>query len=90
MGGPTTGDPRREMGGYNTVPRVSHPWPARTKKALRISLDMGIFEDIHVVVLPGSESTKHSVYFAGIVDEAVGSSISRRKLSRIIMRARRG
>lgn len=48
---------------------------------LRMSLDKGAFEDIHITTLPGSGSTKHPVHFAGAVDEAVGSSISRRKLS---------
>ena len=68
-------------GGYNTITRVSRPWPARTKKALQMSLDEGIFEDIHVVALSGSESTEHLLHFAGVVDEAVGSSISHRKSS---------
>ena len=80
MGESTASNPRCELGGgHNTIPRVSRPWPARTKRALRISLDSGTFEDIHIATLPGSGTTKHLVYFAGVVDEAVGSPISRCK-----------
>ena len=81
MDGATVGNPRCELNGNcNTIPRVSHPWPARTKKALHASLDKGTFEDFHFTVPLGSEKTKHPVHFAGVVDEGVVSSISHRKL----------
>jgi hypothetical protein len=66
-------------GSHNTIPRVSRPWPARTKNALQMSLDCGIFEDIRIMASSGYGPTKYPVYLAGAVDERVGSSISQRK-----------
>lgn len=61
-------------GNNNTIPRVSHPWPVRTKDALCISLDRGTFEDISIMVPLGPEQTKYPVYFAEPVDEGIGLS----------------
>ena len=78
MDGPTPSDPRHEpSNGSNPILRVSLPWPAWTKKALRASLDEGIFENSHLTVPPGFGSTEHTVHFAGAVDEGVGSPFSR-------------
>ena len=80
MDGPTPGNPRCEPSDEcNTILRVSPPWPARTKKALCMSLDEGIFEDFHLTIPPGSGSTEHIVHFARAVDEGIGSPFSRRK-----------
>lgn len=65
---------------HSTILRVSSPWPAGTKQALRTSLDRGIFEDIRVAVPSGPESAEQPIYFAGTVDERVGTSISRSKV----------
>lgn len=67
----------------STILRVSHPWPARTKEALRASLDCGTFEDIRVTDPSASdpESTEQRIYFAWAVDKRVGASISRCKPS---------
>jgi hypothetical protein len=82
MDGTTVSDPRCELGGEcSTILRVSRPWPVRTKKALLMSLDKGVFEDFHLMVPPGSVPTKDTVHFAGVVDEGVGSPFSRRELS---------
>lgn len=81
MGGSTASNPHFEPGdGCDTIPRVSRPWPARAKKALGISLDKGIFEDVHVAVLLGSGLAKHPVHFVSVVAEAVGSLISQCEL----------
>ena len=81
MDGATISNPGCELSdNCNIIPRVSHPWPTRTKKALHMSLDKGIFEDFHFVVPPGPAQTKHPVHFAGVVDKGVVSSISHRKL----------
>jgi len=77
----TISNPHKLSGDCNTIRRVSRPWPARTKKALRRSLDEGIFEDFSVMVPPGSVSVKHLMHFAGVVDEVVSSSISHREFS---------
>lgn len=80
MDGTTVSNPRCELNGNcNTVPRVSHPWPARTKKALHVSLDKGTFEDFHLTVPLGPAKTKHPVHFAWVVDEGAFFSISHRK-----------
>jgi len=82
MGGSTDSNPcSGPSGGYNAILRVSHPWPVRTKKALRMSLHEGIFEDFSVIVPFSSLSTNHTVYFAGAVDKEVGSPISRHMIS---------
>lgn len=62
-----------------SILRVSSPWPARTKKALRASLDHGTFEDTHVIAPLGTESMERPMYFAGVVNEMVGASIASRK-----------
>ena len=81
MDGSTTRNPPCEPSGdYDTILRVSSPWPARTKKALRISLDRGVFEDFRIVIPPCSVSTERLVHFAGAVDIGVGSSITHCKL----------
>ena len=80
MDGSAARDPRFDLSrGCDTIPRAYHEWPARTKKALSTSLDKGIFEDSHLVVHSGSASTEHSVYFARVADEEIGSPFSRRK-----------
>lgn len=61
----------------SSIQRVSRPWPTRMKKALFTSLDSGEFESVHAVVPLGPGLTGQSIYFAGAVDEQVGSSISR-------------
>jgi hypothetical protein len=61
---------------HSIIQRVSQPWPIRIKKALFTSLDCGEFESVHVVVPLGPELAEQSIYFAGAVDEQVGSSIS--------------
>lgn len=82
MDGPGANDlPLEAVDDHNTILRVSHPWPARTKKALRASLDHGIFEDIRVTASSGSESREQPMHFAGAVDEGVGTSIPRREPS---------
>ena len=82
MGRPAPSNPHCELSGArNTIPRVSRPWPNRTKNALRISMDGGTFEDVHVMVFLGSGPVNHPVHFARVVDEGVGSAISWRKLS---------
>ena len=78
----TVTDPRCELSAdCNTISRVSHPWPARTKKALRVSLDKGTFEDFHFMLPSGLASTKHPMHFAGAVNGAVACSITSCKLS---------
>ena len=64
---------------HGAITKVFRPWPARTKKALRASLDRGVFENIRATVPSGPESTEQLMYFAGAVDERVGTSISRRE-----------
>ena len=82
MGRPTASNPRCELSSaHNIIPRVSCPWPTRTKDALRVSMDEGTFEDVRVMALSGSGPTKHPVHFTRVVDKAVGSAISQRKLS---------
>ena len=82
MGVPTAADLGFELSGdCNTIPRVSHPWPGRTKNALRVSLDEGTFEDFHFTLTPGPVPTKYPMYFAGAVDKKVASSIGFCKLS---------
>ena len=77
MDGTNTSDHRFEPGsGCDTIPRVPRPWPDRTKKALRTSLDEGIFEDFRLAIPLNSVSSEHLVHFAGAVDEGVGSLIS--------------
>jgi hypothetical protein len=76
MDGPVANDQGND---HIRILRVSSPWPAWTKKALRTSLDRGTFEDIRVTVPSGPESTEQPMYFAGAVDETVGASISYRK-----------
>ena len=80
--GTTVTDLRHELSGdCNTIPRVSHPWPVRTKNALCMSLDNGTFEDFHLTLTPGPVPTKHPMYFAGAVDRDAASSIRLCKLS---------
>ena len=81
MGGTTVSELRCELSGdYSTIPRVPHPWPARTKNALCVSLDEGAFEDFHFILPPGLVSTKRPMYFAGAVNGEVATSISLCKL----------
>jgi hypothetical protein len=80
MNGTIVNDPRCGMSNNcNTILRVSRPWPVRTKKALRTSLDTGIFEDFHLMISPGSVPSEHPVHFAGVVDKGIGSPFSRRE-----------
>jgi len=80
MVGTTATDLRCEPSGdCNAILRVSHPWPARTKNALRVSLDKGTFEDFHFMLPPDPVSTKYPMHFAGAVDGKVASSIILRK-----------
>jgi hypothetical protein len=81
MDGTTVSGPRETNDNCNTILRVSRPWPVRTEKALRTSLDTGLFEDFHLMIAPGSVPQNYSVHFAGVVDEGVGSPFSRRELS---------
>ena len=81
MNRPTTNNPRAQTGSHDASLRVSQSWPARTKDALRVSLDHGTFEDICLAVYSGPELAMYPVYFAGVVDERVGSPISCRKCS---------
>lgn len=79
MDGTAANDQPLADNGHVSIQRVSYPWPVRTKKALRAALDYGAFEDIRVTVPSGPESTEQPMYFAGVVDETVGTTISRRK-----------
>ena len=80
MDGPTPGNPSCGLSGdCTTTLRVSLPWPNRTKKALAISLDEGIFENFHLMIPPGLGSTEHVLHFAGAADEGIGSPFSRRR-----------
>ena len=81
MDGTAVSDPREASDNCNTILRVSCPWPVRTEKALRTSLDTGLFEDFQLVIASGSVPQDCSVHFAGVVDEGVGSPFSRRELS---------
>lgn len=53
--------------GYNTISRVSCPWPGRTREALRVSLDNGVFDDFELTIVPGPTAPAYSVYFAAVV-----------------------
>jgi hypothetical protein len=79
MDGPAADNPPGTYGDNAAILRVSRPWPAGTRNALRISLDHGSFEDIRVLVPSGPGLTEEPVYFTGAVNEQVGSSISRCK-----------
>jgi len=54
---------------------VSQPWPARTKVALRTSLDEGTFEDLHLSITPGPGETECQLHFARNADKGVATSI---------------
>jgi len=57
---------------YNTIPKVSRRWPGRTKEALRVSLDNGIFYDF--LITPGPAATTQRVYLStAVTDEGVSS-----------------
>ena len=76
MDGTTVVGPHREPSDdCITIPRVSQPWPVRTKVALRTSLDEGVFEDLHISIPPGPVETKRRFHFAGNVDRGVAASI---------------
>lgn len=77
MDGSTVNGSNEVHNSCSRIQRVSRPWPTRTKRALFTSLDSGEFESVHVVVPLGPELTEQPIYFAGAVDEQVGSSISR-------------
>jgi hypothetical protein len=72
----TVVSPNYEPGDYGiTIPRVSQPWPARTKVALRTSLDEGTFEDLHLSITPGPGETECQLHFARNADKGVATSI---------------
>jgi len=63
-------------GGYNSIQRVSCPWPDRTREPLRVSLHNGIFDDFQIA--PDLATTMHPVYLSTTVtDEGVYSSFWR-------------
>ena len=77
MDGTTASDPHCELSDdCHTIPRVSRPWPNRTKDSFRMSLDSGIFEDFHLMIPSGSVPTNHPVHFARAVDEEFCSPFS--------------
>lgn len=78
---PLAGSPSGEDCYYDTITRVSVPWPARTQSAMLMSLDHGTFEDICITISPGPESAGQLMHFAGAVDVQVGSAISQCKPS---------
>ena len=53
-----------QVDGSNIVLRVSRPWPSRTEKALRMSLDNGLFDDFEVVIPPRPAVPSYTVYLA--------------------------
>lgn len=59
--------------GFNTIPRVSYPWPVRTKEALRVSLDNGVFDDFELATATNQAKTMH--LSTVVMDEGVGSSL---------------
>ena len=73
----TVNGPNEVNNSRSSIQRVSRPWPTRTRKALFKSLDSGEFESVHVAIPLGPELTEQPIYFAGAVDEQIGSSVSR-------------
>lgn len=66
--------------GHNAILRVSFPWPDRTKEALRVSLDNGIFDDFTIAL---TRPTRRTIHFATVVlDSGVVSSLHSRTRSR--------
>ena len=62
----------RPVDRYNTISRVSCPWPGRTREALRVSLDNGVFDDFELTIVHGPTVSTYSVYFAAVVmDEGI-------------------
>ena len=63
---------------HDTIMRVSCPWPDRTKQALRMSLESGIFEDFELGTSPGPAAATPPVYLStAVTDGGVGSSLWR-------------
>ena len=59
-------------GDHSAILRVPHSWPGRTKAALRVSLDIGIFDDF--MVAPGFITPTEIYFAAAVLDSGVFSS----------------
>jgi len=71
----------KRVDGVNTILRVPHPWPTRTKGALRTSLSNGLFDDFELAIAPRPAAPRYTVYLATVIMGGVFSQFGQLGMS---------